>query len=254
MITGAGRVLRESAVPYYVQVTYALRSHLRTAPPHTALPSEQELQELFDVSRTVVRQALRELTQEGLVYSQKGKGSFVAPPKVTEGQIQRLTSFTSEMSRHGFQPETEVLEQGVIEADPLIAERLEVAPRTRLVVLRRLRKIQGEPFMMAHTWIPHELCPRLEHADLVQRSLYEVLETDYRRTITRGSRTLEAVAASTDVAVKLEIPTASPVVRVELVSYGNDGRAVEYSVAFHRGDRARFRFEINNGDPEMELM
>lgn len=241
-------------MPYYVQVTYALRSRLRAAPPHSPLPSEQELQELFGVSRTVVRQALQELAHEGLIYRQKGKGSFVAPPKVTEGQIQRLSSFTSEMSRHGFKPETHVLELAIVEADPLVAERLEIAPAKELISLRRLRKVQGEPFMVAHTWLPHELFPGLEGSDLAQRSLYEVLETDYQRSITRGSRVLEAVAASAEVAGRLEIAPASPVVRVELISYGDDGRALEYSVAFHRGDRARFRFEVDNRVPEMEMM
>lgn len=254
MITAPMKVLRESQVPYYVQVTYALRSQLRASRPHDPLPSEQELEAIFGVSRTVIRQALRELSQEGLIYSQKGKGSFVAPPKVTEGQIQRLTSFTSEMSRQGIQPQTQVLEQAVVDAEPLAAERLEIAPGTSVIALRRLRKLQGEPFMMASTWIPWDLCPGIEEADLAKRSLYDVLETDHGHKITRGVRTLEAVAASSDVAGRLEVATGSPMMRIELVSYGVDGRALEYSVAFHRGDRARFQFEINTGDPEMELV
>lgn len=241
-------------MPYYVQVTYALRSQIRVAAPHDPLPSEQELEAIFDVSRTVIRQALRELAQEGLIYSQKGKGSFVAPSKVTEGQIQRLTSFTSEMSRQGIESQTQVLEQEVANADPHTGERLEVAPGTPVVTLRRLRKVEGEPFMMATTWLPWELCKGLENVDLTERSLYEVLATDHGRTITRGVRTLDAVAASVDVAALLDVATGSPIMRIELVSYGADGRALEYSVAFHRGDRARFQFEINTGDPEMELL
>lgn len=256
MITGWDheQLHTDSPVPYYAQLKYVLSARIRTLPPHTALPSEQELQDLFSVSRTVVRQALLELVHEGLVYRRKGKGSFVAPPKVTEGQIQRLTSFSDEMSRQGYHPVTVVLEQQIVEAHPELAQRLEITPGAAVVALKRVRVLDGQPLMLASTWLPRDLCPGLESADLATRSLYEVLKSDHARIVERGSRTLEAVPATKEQADLLETQAGSPLMRLEVLSYEQSGRVLEYSVAFHRGDRAKFQFDVTASQPPMEMM
>ena len=244
----------DSPVPYYAQLRYILAARIRTLPPHTSLPSEQELQDLFGVSRTVVRQALLELVHEGLVYRRKGKGSFVAPAKVTEGQIQKLTGFSDEMSRQGYRPVTVVLEQHLVEADPELAQRLEIAPGAAVVYLKRVRMLDGEPLMLSRTWLPSDLCSGLESADLATRSLYEVLKSDHARLVERGLRTLEAVPATKDQADLLKTPTGIPLMRLEVLSNEQTGSVQEYSVAFHRGDRAKFQFDVVANKPSAEMM
>lgn len=246
--SGRTNLRSESHVPYYVQLKYILKARIRTSAPHTALPSEQALSEEFGVSRPVVRQALSELVHDGLIYRLRGKGSYVAAPKIMEDQVQRLTSMQEELRSKGYEPVTVVLQQEVLEAEPLVSEQLEIAPGRAIVALRRLRILDGEPLMIDTTLLPHDLCAGLENIDLSSRSLYETLASEFGLKIARGSRTLEAVGAGSEIADALQIPPGSPVMHIELISYADNGRPLELSDSYHRGNRARFRFEVLPSD------
>lgn len=242
----AERLRPESHLPYYVQLKHILKAQIRQCAAHAPLPSESELQKQFDVSRPVVRQALTELAFEGLVYRRRGKGTYVAPPKVMEGQVQHLASVKEELVNQGYEPVTVVLQQELISADGSLAEQLSVVPGAILVALRRLRLINGEPFMVASSLLPHELCPGLESIDLVTRSLYQVLSAEYGLAIARGTRTLESIAAVGRVAEELRVPVGQPLMHIELTSYDPYGRTIEASESYHRGDRAKFHFELKH--------
>jgi GntR family transcriptional regulator len=84
-----------SPIPYYIQVIEALtdRSSRGEWRVGDQLPGEQVFCEMFDVSRTVIRQALQSLMQEGLIIRRKGRGTFIAEPKISESLAQRLTGF-----------------------------------------------------------------------------------------------------------------------------------------------------------------
>jgi GntR family transcriptional regulator, N-acetylglucosamine utilization regulator len=122
-----------------------------------------------------------------------------------------------------------------------------------VVLLKRLRRLEGEPLMTSTTWLPADLCPGLETADVSNRSLHE-LSAEHHHTIVRGTRTLEAVLADQALAALLETRKGNPLVRLEILSYVASGRALEYSVAYHRGDRARFEFDVANTQSAPEEM
>ncbi len=237
---------RGSPIPYYVQVIDALREWIRQGKWKTGdqLPGEHELCTTFDVSRPVIRQALRELTSEGLIRREKGKGTFVSGPKVKEGLVQRLTGFHQDMVAQGYTPITRVLTQEVIPASAEIAEYLKLAVGDSVIKIERLRFIEDEPIVLVTTYIPFHLCPALQHEDLSHQSLYAFLEESCHIIITYGHRRVEAVPASKYVADLLNIRKGSPLVLLDSVSYMADGTPVEYYYAFHRGDRSQFEVEL----------
>ena len=83
------------------------------------------------VSRTVVRQALRELELDGVITRRKGKGTFIAEPKISEGLVQKLTGFYQDMVERGLRSSTKVLHQNVVPATEKVARFLNIAPETR---------------------------------------------------------------------------------------------------------------------------
>ena len=95
-----------SPVPYYAQVKEALTDCMERNrwKPGDQLPGEPELCSMFDVSRTVIRQALGEMEHEGLIVRTKGKGTFVAQPKIMENLAQKLTGFYQDMADRGSPP------------------------------------------------------------------------------------------------------------------------------------------------------
>lgn len=237
---------RNSPIPYYVQVKEALRERIEHGQWRAGdqLPGEIELCRIFDVSRTVVRQALKELTYEGLVIPQKGKGTFVAEPKIVESLVQKLTGFYQDMVDRGLNPVTQVLKQRVAPAGPKVATRLDIEPGTLVIEIDRLRFIQDEPIVLVTTYLPYALCSKLLHADLSRQSLYAFLERECGLVIARGHRTIEAVPANEYEARLLQLEKGAPLILLDSVSYLNDGTPIEYYHALHRGDRSQFEVEL----------
>ena len=133
-------IVRESKLPIYHQLYEILRGNIVRGEwqPGDILPSETELIEQYQVSRITVRQALEALVNDGLIYRQRGRGTFVAHPTVEQG-LSRIISFTEDMHQRGFRPDTEIISAGLISAPAEIAEKLQIEAGEELVRLERLR-------------------------------------------------------------------------------------------------------------------
>ncbi len=237
---------RSSPIPYYIQVKDALQERIRRGDwqPGAQLPGEPELCRIFNVSRTVIRQALKDLMYEGMIVREKGRGTFVAEPKISEGLVQRLTGFYEDMVSQGYTPVTQVLKQEKAPANPKVAAHLEIEQGTPVIAIERLRFVQDEPIVLVTTYLPYDLCPGLLDADLTLQSLYAFLERRCGVMIARGRRIIEAVAANDYEARLLRVKKAAPLIMLDSVSYLNNGTPVEYYHALHRGDRSRFEVEL----------
>jgi GntR family transcriptional regulator len=243
----------ESPIPYYIQVKDVIRGRIRdgTWSVGDQLPSETELCQLFQVSRTVIRQALLHLIHDGLIKRRKGKGSFVAAGKISEQLVQKLTGFYQDMVEQGLQPVTRVLQQHIVPANPTVAQYLKLDVDTPVIEIERLRSVQGIPIMLVTTYLPYKLCPALITDDLNNQSLYELLENRYHFRINRGRRTIQSVLAEGMEAKLLEVNKGAPMFRLDSISYLQDGTPIEYYFAYHRGDRSQFEVElIRVRDPE----
>lgn len=246
-------IIYNSHIPYYHQLIEIIKQNIQEGvwQPGDQIPSEMELCDSFGISRTVVRQALRELETSEIIVKRKGKGTFVAKPKISEGLIQKLTGFYQDMVERGLTPVTKVLFQDVTRANDKVAEYLDVAPGTDIVEIQRLRFIHDEPIQVVTTYIPLTISPDLPNIDLTHRSLYEYLETANNIKIYRGKRYIEAVLASEEQAKLLDIDEGDPLIMLDSVSYTKSGQAVEYYHALHRGDRSRFEVELVHFNGEL---
>jgi GntR family transcriptional regulator len=237
---------KSSPIPYYAQLKDTLREKIERGEWKAGdqIPSEPDLCRLFDVSRTVIRQALKDMAYEGLIVREKGKGTFVAEPKISESLIQKLTGFYQDMLERGHAPYSKVLKQAVIPASPKVANYLSLAPDSPVIEIQRLRFVQDEPIVLVTSYLPYALCPELLQIDLSQRSLYRFIEEECSLFISRGRRVIEAVAANENEAQLLQVAEGAPLVLINSVSYLSDGTPVEYYHAIHRGDRSRFEVEL----------
>jgi GntR family transcriptional regulator len=236
----------ESNIPYYVQLTSALKERIRLSrwEPGKKIPGEMDLCQEAGVSRTVVRQALRELELGGLIVRRKGKGAFVSEPKINESLVQELTGSFQDMAERGLPSSTRVLHQRVVPCTDKVARYLNVSPGTQVVDIDRLRFVGKAPIQLVNSYVPFDLCPALANVDLTNRSMYEFLEQECGLWISRGRRYLEAVAANEVEARLLEIDKGTPLVCLDSISYLENGTAIEYYHALHRGDRSRFEVEL----------
>jgi len=237
---------RSSYVPFYIQVMDALKEYMDQGDVKAGeqLPGEPELCRIFDVSRTVIRQALKELEYEGLIKREKGRGTFVAEPKIGESLFQELTGFYQDMEAKGFSSGSKVLKQELVPASAKVAKHLAIDPETQVIQIDRLRFIAGEPIVLVSAYLPYTLYPKLLDADLAQQSLYAFLEREYEIEIARSHRIFEAVPANEYEAELLQVNKGAPLIMLDSVSSLEDGMRFEYYHALHRGDRSRFEVDL----------
>jgi len=241
---------RTSPLPFYYQLKQILLADLRERglAPGTRLPGDHELCETYDVSRTVVRQALSELETEGVIERVKGRGTFVAQARVPEHLVQSLTGLYEDVAARGSHLRSTVRRQEVVPADAQIAAQLEIEPGAPVTVVERLRFVDDEPWVLVTTYLPRDLAPGLVEDDLRDQSLYVLLEERYGVALTHGRRAVEAAVAGDGVADALGIRSGDPVLVLRSTSYAGV-QPVEVFVAYHRGDRSRFEVILNRTRP-----
>ena len=238
---------REQSTPLYDQLRQAIadRVLVNRLEPGDALPSEHQLCEEFGVSRTVVRQALAQLENEGLVLRVKGKGTFVAEPKTGERFMPTLLGLYDDARQRGGVLHSEVLDHRLVPASAEISQHLQIAPGEPVVQLYRLRHLDGEPWALSTSWLPERIGRVTFEADMTSESLYRVLE---RRGFVghTGWRSVEAVVADPDTANLLGTEPGKPVLKLKSLRRDERGEPIDFFEAYHRGDRSRFEFELTD--------
>lgn len=229
---------RLSKIPYYQQLYEILRSKISRGEWKSGdmIPAESELIDQFAISRSTVRQVLDLLVKEGLIYRQRGRGSFVAHPTLEQSMV-RIVSFTEDMLQRGFKPGTRILSAGLVPASPDIAEKLRVDAREPLACVERLRLADDEPMSIEESFLVHRYCPDVLQHDYATKSLREILERDYGIRLVRAKQRIQAIEAPRRLADLLEIKPRSALLVIERVSFSQDSIPVEFLRLFHRGDR-----------------
>jgi len=187
-------------------------------------------------SRATVRQAFDALVRDGLVYRQRGRGSFVAHPTIEQG-IGRIITFTEDMRQRGFAPGTKILSAEVVPAPESIAKELGIGAGDETIRLERLRLADDEPMSLEESWLVHRICRGLLQLDYRSRSLRELLEVHFGLRWARAKQTIRAISASHPLADRLSVPVNSAVLYIERVSFSEEDVPVEFLRLHHRGDR-----------------
>jgi GntR family transcriptional regulator len=241
----SGDIDKDLPIPYHYQLRELLRDEITSGRWEVGeqLPSERELCEAFRLSRTTIREAIDALVSEGLLRREKGRGTFVAEPKIIEKWLEAPDSFTESMLEQGYQIETKVLNLSVVPAPHKVARELRLRSEEPVIVLDRLRIILQEPILVVTSYLPEKLCPTLISEDFTRNSLYQVLREKYGIRIAHAKRVMEAVAANEIEANLLHVKPGVPLLLIESTAYLEDGTPIEYFKARHRGDRTRFEVD-----------
>jgi GntR family transcriptional regulator len=237
---------KNTPVPYYFQLKQFILSKILSGEivVGECLPTEIEIADALDISRSTIRQAIMELVNEGYLHREKAKGTFVSRPKIDESFFSKLDSFNSEMLKKGLQPSTKVLVLKVVSPVENINKSLKIGDDERLIHLARLRYANDEPVVYLETYFSYQKYKGLMNEDFANKSLYFLFEDKYFQRVTKAVRIIEAVNATGQEARLLDIKVNAAICLVKTTAFTSDNVPVEYSIARYRGDRNQFTVEL----------
>ncbi|WP_176038257.1 GntR family transcriptional regulator [Brucella tritici] len=233
--------ITQDHAPLYARVETSLADDIAAGilPTGSQLPPEDRLIERFGVSRTTVRKAVENLVARGLVEIRRGKGTFVAQPKVTQ-ELTELTGFVEDMQALGRAATAQLLDKEIVPADADVARQLALPSGALVMRIRRVRLADGVAMSLDETYLPREIGEKIVTHDLDVEPIFTLLEDRYDLPLVEAEYRLEAVSAAPDVAAALGVKPGSAVFLIERTSFTEGHRAIDYEKLHYRGDLISF--------------
>jgi GntR family transcriptional regulator len=211
--------------------------------PGNKLPTEAQLTDRFKISRPALREALKLLEQDDIIYVEHGRGRFVSA--IAAVQVDRpITVFESvtDMARHyGYTPTNKVLSISEESPDPTISKQLRLGPGERVIRVERLRLEHDTPIMYCLDYVPRSIIPaRLYDVDW-SGSLLSLLEQQKQRP-RMSAATVTAVLLPKEVVERNDLRDFGPALLITETCFNAAGLPVVYAIDYHRGSHFSFSF------------
>ena len=234
-----GRLNEGDPAPLYQQLQRVLRSAIerQVLAPDEALPPERDLAVAYNVSRVTVRKALDGLVDARLLTRRQGAGTFVAAR--VEKNFATISSFTEDMLARGRAPSSEWLTRTEGTVTPEEAMALGLSPGSPVYRFTRIRYADGVSMALEQATVP---ASSLGSLDAVTESLYAALGADRPGRVLQR---LRAVLFTDEQAELLNIERNAPGIEIERRGYTQDGRTVEFTKSWYRGDAYDFVAELS---------
>ena len=237
---------RQSPQPLHSQLEEILRQGIENEvwKPDSSIPSENELSNLYGISRMTVRSVLYLLVREGLIYKVPGKGTFVSKPKIVLSQM----AIQDQLEQMGYEISLKLVSIEKIIASSKVRNILNLSRDDQVYILKRIRYIKEEPFSIHISYIPVSLCPNLESKNLEGAQLCNILKDEYQVKIGRKVETLESVIATTEEARMLSVKKSFSLLLLDSIVYAENDLPIELSKVLFRGDKIKLHLEFNNNN------
>ncbi len=235
----------KSEQPLYLQLKEWIRTRVESGEwkPDAMIPSENELAALHDVSVGTVKRTLSLLVSEGILYRRQGRGTFVNRPDFTRSFI-RFFRYDTKDGTETPSPTSRVIYAKIVPVPEIVQPHLRLQPADAVIAVRRVRLLNGEPFMWEDLFLAYETFAGFEKMDIENALLYPIYDKSFGVPIVWAEEYLEPRTADDRTASILGIRSADPVIYIERIAYSNWDAPVEFRMSTGRGDRFRYHIII----------
>lgn len=236
----------EKSIPIYQKIEKDLRVAIIEGELKQGdmIPSETELSAKYHVTRMTVRQAINNLLIDGYIYKHKGRGTFVTFNKTEIPQNQPSFSFYREMIGIDAPVNTIIITFKEMEADEIVAKKLQLAPKGTIYYIERIRESNNIPLVYERLYLPKNIYSGINEEVFVH-SFHEYIEKELNFKVKNAIRAVEARALDEKVADILHQTVGEPSLYMSSVTYLDNGRACVYMRQYFHANHFRF---IHNFD------
>jgi GntR family transcriptional regulator len=224
--------------PLYYQLLIILKEKIESGvwKPGDIIPTEQELMEQYDISRSTTRQAILALVNDGYLHREKSKGTIVSSPTGRMRFVGSLMSFSEEMDSKKIPHYSQIIGQEVLPASEAIAEKFDIKPGSSVYHLKRIRFVNDRPFLLDEHFIPYYLCQGIEEKYKNNTSLYKLLKLEYNFNLHHGQIEFEPVVpTSKEVIDLLKVNPTTSLLYVARMVYSDQDVPLDYFTAIIHG-------------------
>ena len=239
----------KSPLSLYYQIKNIIMDNIKNKVWETGnkISTERELCESYNVSRITVRQALKELENEGYLYRKQGRGTFVMEQKF-EQRLSKFYSFSEEIKKMGSFPSTKIVSFGIIEPEQMIAEKLGISSGDKVFAIKRLRLADDEPFGVEISYIVYRYAKGLTEESVSKFGLYNALNQKCGLMPNEATETFDAVSVSNQDAEYLNVSKRAAALRLERITSAQ-GNIIEYCISIIRGDKYKYTVQLRKKTP-----
>jgi GntR family transcriptional regulator, N-acetylglucosamine utilization regulator len=233
---------RDSPIPYYFQLKQILLAKIQTNEwkARDLIPGEHELERLYEVSRTTIRLALRELVSEGYLVRQRGRGTFIAQPKIVIDSTRRFDLKEYDPQTYGPMEWRFIDKQNVI-APQQVCDALKLNDGDSVERVRRLRLAGQDVLGYYITYVPLSVAIYIDDENLAIGEPLGYLHKYPSIERVGMERIMAATLADIQDVEFLNIKRNAPILHLERIVVAEDGVPIEFMVGRFRGDRFKFR-------------
>ena len=237
------KIDKDSPIPLYYQLKNIIRELIENEEikANETVPTERELCEYHGISRMTANKAIASLVNEGLLYRERGKGTFIVKNK-EKHQLQNLLSFTEDMRRRGIRIDTKIISFQRKVPTKKLQHDLQLSNQQDVFEITRLRNVDGEPYAIEVASIPTMLCETLTADMLDNNSLYEILETKFDLKFDYGQQTIEPVLVNDYESELLQVKQSTLALMFSRSTYSKSNIPIEVTKSIYRSDR--YKVEI----------
>lgn len=218
----------------YQDLIDKLLDQISTMEKGAKLPSERQLCEDYNVSRTTVRNALGFLVNSGVLYQIQGKGTFVR--ERSRENLSNYYSFTEQTKRNGKIPKSIVTCFKVRELNDKERQVFDDPSIEEVIVFDRLRLADDMPMMYEKTVIPYQKFDKITKDLLENTALYEIFANNFNTKITNVRERFQVSSLTKKVADFLKLKDGSAALKITRFSYDIEDNLIEYTSSYARGD------------------
>ncbi|CAN7764365.1 GntR family transcriptional regulator [Ensifer sp. Root31] len=209
--------------------------------PGDKLPTEAQLTQRFKISRPALREALKLLEQDDVIYVEHGRGRFVSA--LSAVKVDRpITVFESvtDMARHyGYTTVNKVLSISEETPDARVADSLHLPPTGRVIRIERIRLHEDEPILYCIDYVPRSIIPAKLYDLDWSGSLMDLLEERGSRPRMSAAR-VSSIMLPDDVVARHDLRDFGPALLITETCFNAAGIPVNYALDYHRGSHFSF--------------
>lgn len=232
-------------VPIYYQLYLILKEKIESGvyPENSTIPSESEIQNMFNVSRITVRRAITDLENDGYVKKKKGLGAIVLKRKRYKDLFE-FKSYSDEAKDKGEIPGNIIIACKEVEASVRVSEMLQIEPGDKVCYLKRLRLRNGRVTALHETYISLEFGFRITNDDFnANTSLYEFYE-EHGIELGYANETIEVKMPNHNLRTEMFMTQNEPIFYRERITYDINGKPIEFSQNNNKAEQYRYALHM----------